>query len=81
MIKILTQGQLACFLLQPYSRKSSNLYAVRGDRRVLIRYIEPQDGTLLLRPQSQQFPLILIETSNDGSVTDDHHWPRLPCQS
>jgi hypothetical protein len=24
---------------------------VRGDRHVLIRYIEPQDGTLLLRPQ------------------------------
>jgi transcriptional regulator with XRE-family HTH domain len=57
--------------LQPYRRKSSNLYAVRSSEGMLIRYIEPRDGALLLRPQSRQFPLTLIGTGNDGSSAAD----------
>jgi hypothetical protein len=57
--------------LQPYRRKISNLYAVHSDRRVLIRYVELQDGTLLLRPQNQQFPLTLITTGDDGTLPAD----------
>ena len=57
--------------LQPYRRKNSNLYGVYSAGHVLIRYIVPQDGTLLLRPQNQQFPLILIETGSHGSVLAD----------
>ena len=53
--------------LRPYRHKHSNVYAVRSDERMLIRYIEPQDGALLLRPQSQQFPLTLNGTGSDGS--------------
>jgi len=53
--------------LQPYRRRHSNVYAVHEAGWVLIRYIEPQDGTLLLRPQSQQFHLTLIGNGNDGS--------------
>ena len=55
--------------LQPYRRKNSNIYAVHSARSVLIRYIEPQNGTLLLRPQNPQFPLIVIETGSDGSLS------------
>jgi hypothetical protein len=57
--------------LEPYRRNYSNLYAVHNVGRVLIRYVEPQDGALLLRPQSQQIPLILIETGSDGSLPAD----------
>ena len=57
--------------LRPYRSKNKNLYAVRSDKRMLIRYIESQDGTLLLRPHSQQLPLISIETGSDGSVPAD----------
>jgi transcriptional regulator with XRE-family HTH domain len=57
--------------LQPYRRKCSNLYAVRSDRHVLIRYIEPQEETLLLRPESQQFPLTIIGTGSDDSSAAD----------
>ena len=57
--------------LRPYRHKHSNVYAVRSDERMLIRYIVPQDGALLLRPQSQQFPLTLIGTGSDGSSAAD----------
>jgi hypothetical protein len=57
--------------LQPYRRKNRNLYAVHSAERILIRYIEPQNGTLLLRPHNPQFPLIVIETGNDGSLPAD----------
>jgi transcriptional regulator with XRE-family HTH domain len=57
--------------LQPYRRKNRNLYAVRSDKRMLIRYVESQDGTLLLRPQSQQSSLILLGTGSDGSSAAD----------
>ena len=50
--------------LRSYRRKCSNVYAVRNAGGVLIRYIEPQNGVLLLRPESQQFSLTLI--GNDG---------------
>jgi hypothetical protein len=38
---------------------------------MLIRYIESQGGTLLLRPQSRQFPLTLIGTGSDGGSAAD----------
>jgi hypothetical protein len=57
--------------LQPYRRKCSNLYAVHNIGRLLIRYVEPRDGTLLLRPQSQQIALILIEKGSGGGVPAD----------
>jgi hypothetical protein len=57
--------------LQPYRRRHSNAYAVHEAGWVLIRYIEPQDGTLLLRPQSQQSSLILLGTGSDGRSAAD----------
>jgi hypothetical protein len=57
--------------LRPYRRRHSNVYAVHEAGWVLIRYIEPQDGTLLLRPQSQQSSLILLGTGSDGSSAAD----------
>ena len=57
--------------LLPYRRKHSNVYAVRSAGCVLIRYIEPQDGTLLLRPQNRRFPLTLIVNGSDGSLAAD----------
>jgi hypothetical protein len=57
--------------LRTYRRRHSNVYAVRNDERMLIRYIEPLNGALLLRPQSRQFPLTLIGTGSDGSSAAD----------
>jgi transcriptional regulator with XRE-family HTH domain len=57
--------------LHPYRRRHSNVYAVHESGWVLIRYIEPQDGTLLLRPQSQQSSLILLGTGSDDSSAAD----------
>jgi len=54
--------------LQPYRRMNANLYAVHNAGRVLIRYIERQDGSLLLRPQNQQFSLALIVIGSDGRL-------------
>ncbi len=57
--------------LRPYRRKNRNLYAVHSAGCVLIRYIEPQDGTLFLRPQNQQFPLTIIDAGSAGSSAAD----------
>ena len=57
--------------LRAYRRKNSNLYAVCGDEGVLFRHVEPQNGSLLLRPQSREFPLVLIATGSDGRLPAD----------
>ena len=57
--------------LYPYRSKNRNIYAVHNAGGLLIRYIEPQNGALLLRPQSRQFPLTLIGNGNDGSSAAD----------
>lgn len=52
--------------LEPYRRKSPNIYAVRKMGSVLIRQIEVQDDTLLLRPMTADVPLDLIRFGERG---------------
>jgi transcriptional regulator with XRE-family HTH domain len=56
--------------LMAYRPDRSNLYAVRQDSRLRLRYVEFLFGRLVLRPQSFAFPVDLIEVDPDESPGD-----------
>ncbi len=46
--------------LEPYRRKAANMYAVRKGSSVLIRKVEVQDDTLVLRPLTEEVPVEIV---------------------
>jgi hypothetical protein len=47
--------------LRSYHRGLPNLYAVRAGAKCLIRYVAAASGRIILRPQSEQWPVELVE--------------------
>jgi hypothetical protein len=56
--------------LMPYRPDRSNLYAVRLESHLRLRYVEFLSSRLILRPQSFAFPVDLIEVDPDESPGD-----------
>jgi len=54
----------------PYRSGRPNLYAVRQDSRLLLRYVDFLSHRLILRPQSMTFPVDLIDVSPDESPSE-----------
>jgi hypothetical protein len=56
--------------LVPYRTNRPNLYAVRQDARLKLRYVEFQLNRLVLRPHSILFPVELIEVGTNETPND-----------
>jgi transcriptional regulator with XRE-family HTH domain len=56
--------------LLPYRTNRPNLYAVRQDARLKLRYVDFQLNRLVLRPHSIVFPVELIEVGTNEAPND-----------
>ena len=56
--------------LAPYRAQQPTLYAVRCGAALLLRYVEFNEGRLILRPYSREFPVQLLAPSAHESPTD-----------
>src|SRR5947209_13264020 len=56
--------------LAPYRAHQRTLYAVRSGASLAIRFLEYDDGRLILRPLSDQFPVQLLGLGNHESPAD-----------
>jgi hypothetical protein len=56
--------------LLPYRANRPNLYAVRQDARLKLRYVDFQLNRLVLRPHSIVFPVELIEVGTNEAPND-----------
>lgn len=56
--------------LAPYRAHQRTLYAVRSGAALAIRFLEYDDGRLILRPLSNQFPVQLLGLANHESPAD-----------
>ncbi len=56
--------------LEAYRRREANIYAVSNGKRVLVRYVEGQQGHLLLRPANSNTALssIALESGKDPII-------------
>jgi hypothetical protein len=56
--------------LMPYRPNRPNLYAVRYDARLVLRYVDYVSRHLILRPHNLAFPVELIEMDADESPNE-----------
>ena len=75
MAPLLAPGALAILdrhynSLAPYRPQLPTLFAVRYGNSLLIRYLEFEDGTLLLRPASLSSPLLFLRLASGASPAD-----------
>jgi hypothetical protein len=56
--------------LAPYRAQQPTLYAVRCGASLLLRYIDFNEGRLILRPYSREFPVQLIPMGSHESPAD-----------
>jgi hypothetical protein len=56
--------------LAPYRAQQPTLYAVRCGAALLLRYVDFDEGHLILRPYSREFPVQLIRLASHESPAD-----------
>jgi transcriptional regulator with XRE-family HTH domain len=56
--------------LAPYRAHQPTLYAVRCGGALLLRFVEYDEGRLILRPYSRAFPVQLLHLATHGSPAD-----------
>ena len=56
--------------LAPYRAQQPTLYAVRSGAALLLRFVDFDEGRLILRPYSRDFPVQLLAPSAHESPTD-----------
>lgn len=56
--------------LEPYRRRGPNLYAVKKDAHVLMRYVEVRGGQMLLRPANPEAELDVLPISGSRGYAD-----------
>ena len=56
--------------LAPYRAHQRTVYAVRSGASLALRFVEYDDGKLILRPLSQDFPIQLLGLANHESPAD-----------
>ncbi|WP_213805215.1 hypothetical protein [Granulicella sp. dw_53] len=56
--------------LAPYRAHQPNLYAVRSGASLVMRFIELDEGNLILRPYSMTFPVQLLPLAAQESPSD-----------
>jgi len=56
--------------LMPYRANRPNVYAVRHEAHLLLRYVEDMRGQLVLRPHNLACPVCLIDVDPGGSASD-----------
>lgn len=56
--------------LAPYRPQQRTLYAVRSGAGLVLRFVEYEDGRLVLRPLSQRFPVQLIAVGPEETPGD-----------
>lgn len=56
--------------LKPYRAKEQNMYAVRKEGGVTIKYVEQAGDTLILRPHNQAYPVDVIRIEEDKRFAD-----------
>jgi hypothetical protein len=56
--------------LAPYRAQQATLYAIRSGADLLLRFVEFNEGRLILRPYARQFPIQLIPLASHESPSD-----------
>jgi phage repressor protein C with HTH and peptisase S24 domain len=56
--------------LEPYRKGERNMYAVRKDGGVTVKYVELAGSSLVLRPHNQSYPIDVINIEEDKTYTD-----------
>jgi len=56
--------------LEPYRKNESNMYAVKKDGGCTIKYVEMANGSLILRPHNQSYPISVIPIEEGASYGD-----------
>ena len=56
--------------LAPYRAQQPTLYAVRCGAALLLRYVDFDEGHLILRPYAREFPVQLIPLASHESPAD-----------
>jgi hypothetical protein len=59
-----------CGSLAPYRAHRRNLYAVRGSAGLVLRYVEVEEGRLILRPLSLAFPVESLALASRETPAD-----------
>ena len=57
--------------LEPYRKNEQNMYAVKKDGGLTIKYVEMVSNTLVLRPHNQSWPVQVIPLQ-EGETYGDH---------
>jgi hypothetical protein len=56
--------------LKPYRRNEPNMYAVRKKGGCVVRYVQAEGGTLILRPHNQAYPVEVMPMEAGKSSAD-----------
>ncbi len=56
--------------LAPYRKDEPNMYAVKKDGGCTIKYVELADGTLVLRPHNQSYPVSVLPLEEGQTAAD-----------
>jgi Holliday junction resolvase len=54
--------------LEPYRPGRRNIYVVKHDSNILVRYAEASNGSLVLQPRDPGFPAIVLPASSGSAV-------------
>jgi hypothetical protein len=75
MSPLVTQGAIVVLdrhynSLAPYRASHQTIYAVRSGKALLLRFVDFEEGHLILRPYSREFPVQLVPLVSQESPGD-----------
>jgi phage repressor protein C with HTH and peptisase S24 domain len=56
--------------LEPYRKNEQNMYAVRAEGGITVKYVEQVGKTLVLRPQNPAYPVGVINMEEEKTLAD-----------
>ncbi len=56
--------------LRPYRKSDRNIYAVRKDDGLTVRYVEQSGSTLILRPHNPEHPVEILPLADPAAATE-----------
>ena len=56
--------------LEPYRKNELNMYAVKKDGGLTVKYVELAENTLVLRPHNQTYPISVIQVEEGKTYAD-----------
>jgi phage repressor protein C with HTH and peptisase S24 domain len=56
--------------LKPYHKNERNMYAVRKEGGVTVKYVEVQGNNIILRPENASYPVSVVPIEEDKTFAD-----------